>query len=176
MRRHGSSSDPTSRRVLGLEGKEILYSILDSFSERQADVIRLRFGLTDGRPRSLTEIARIYGISRYKATCIVQQAIGRIRTDSDSVNALSVWNEEGQVRDKESVDDFWAFLAPVDVVNTPSYVSSLTAVKGVSWCSQCREVPLMGHEISKGGRPRKYCSARCRQAAYQSRKASRTAP
>lgn len=155
MRGRGSPSDPTPRRILGVEGREIIYSILDTFSERDAGVIALRFGLIDGRPRSPTEIGRIYGIQRDRVQQIEQEVIWKIHRVPQRINPLGVWDEGRQV----------------DTVSIPSYSSSLAGAAQIDWCSQCHEVPLINRdETFKGGRPRKYCSARCRQAAYRARK------
>jgi hypothetical protein len=154
MRRSGSPNDPTPRRALGLEGRDRLYSALDTLSEREAGVVALRFGLTGGKRRTFDEIASIYGISRDSVKRIYESVIRKMQHPEWSF-ALEVW-DRGQF---------------VDAVDTPSYAHSLAATILVAWCSQCREVPLMTHdEISKGGRPRQYCSARCRQAAYRARR------
>jgi hypothetical protein len=154
MRRSSTPKDPTPRRALGLDGRHRLYSALDTLSEREAGVMALRFGLTDGKPRAFDEIASIYGISREYAKQIYGDVIGKMQHPLRSGD-LEVW-DQGQL---------------IDTVDTPSYASSLAAAIPVSWCSQCHEVPLMTHdEISKGGRPRTYCSASCRQAAYRARR------
>ena len=41
-----------------------LQSVLQTLSEREAGVVRLRFGLTDGQPRTLDEIGQVYGVTR----------------------------------------------------------------------------------------------------------------
>ena len=41
-----------------------LQDVLDTLSEREAGVVRLRFGLTDGQPRTLDEIGQVYGVTR----------------------------------------------------------------------------------------------------------------
>ena len=38
--------------------------MLETLSEREAGVVRLRFGLTDGQPRTLDEIGQVYGVTR----------------------------------------------------------------------------------------------------------------
>jgi hypothetical protein len=156
MRRSGLPKDPTPRRVLGLDGRDRLYSVLDSLSEREAGVMALRFGLTDGKPRAFDEIASIYGISRKYARQIYEDVIRKMQDPLRS-GGLEVW-DQGQL---------------MDTVDTPTYASSLAAAIPVAWCSQCHEIPLIiSDEISKGGRPRRYCSARCRQAAYRARRAA----
>ena len=44
--------------------REQLHTMLDALPERHAGVLRLRFGLTDGRPRTLEEIGEVYGVTR----------------------------------------------------------------------------------------------------------------
>lgn len=154
MRRPRSPDDPTPRRVLGFEGRAILYAVLDTLAEREAGVMALRFGLTDGQPKSWDDIAHLYGITSNMVKVIERKVLSKLR-DQRRSGALGVWDRGLRV----------------DSVNTPSYASSLAAAIPVVPCSQCQEVPLIIHdEISKGGRPRKYCSARCRQAAYRARR------
>jgi RNA polymerase primary sigma factor len=50
-----------------------LRSVLATLSEREAGIVRLRFGLTDGRPRTLDEIGRIYGLTRERIRQIESQ-------------------------------------------------------------------------------------------------------
>ena len=38
--------------------------LLDSLSEREAGVVSMRFGLTDGQPKTLDEIGKVYGVTR----------------------------------------------------------------------------------------------------------------
>jgi hypothetical protein len=154
MRKSGSPNDPTPRRALGFEGRDILYSLLDTLSEREAGVMAMHFGLTDGKPRAFREIAYVYGISPERVRQIYALVIRKLQ-DPLRVDVLKVW-DQGQ---------------RVDTVSTPSYASSMAASIPVAWCPQCHEAPLITHdENSKGGRPRKYCSERCRQAAYRARR------
>jgi hypothetical protein len=43
--------------------QEQLHSVLGTLSEREADVVSLRFGLTDGQPKTLDEIGKMYGVT-----------------------------------------------------------------------------------------------------------------
>jgi len=155
-RRRGSPSDPTPRIALGFEGVELLHSILDTFSEREAGVIAMRFGLTDGGPRTLGEIGQIYGISQDRVRQIESLCMSKLRHQSRS-RPLGVW-DEGEL---------------VDIVNTPGAGFFHNSTNGLTWCSQCHKVSLITeNDISEGGRPRKYCSNACRQAAYRDRKST----
>ena len=44
--------------------QEQLHAVLDTLSEREAGVISMRFGLTDGEPKTLDEIGKVYGVTR----------------------------------------------------------------------------------------------------------------
>ncbi len=56
-----------------------LQSVLATLSERDAGIILLRFGLTDGRPRTLNEIAQIYGLTRERIQQIVSKTMTKLR-------------------------------------------------------------------------------------------------
>src|SRR5256714_2758072 len=57
---------------------------LSTLSEREADVVRLRFGLTDGQPRTLEEIAHVYGVTRERVRQIEFKTIAKLRQPSRS--------------------------------------------------------------------------------------------
>jgi RNA polymerase primary sigma factor len=56
-----------------------LRTLLDTLSEREAGVIRLRFGLTDGRPRTLDEIGHVYGVTRERIRQIEAKTMTKLR-------------------------------------------------------------------------------------------------
>ena len=59
--------------------RDELRSVLATLSEREADVVRLRFGLTDGQPRTLDQIGRIYGITRERVRQIESKTMAKLR-------------------------------------------------------------------------------------------------
>ena len=59
--------------------QEELRSVLATLSDREAGVIRLRFGLTDGRPRTLGEIGRVYGVTRERIRQIEVKTMTKLR-------------------------------------------------------------------------------------------------
>ncbi|GAA5172653.1 hypothetical protein GCM10023321_72830 [Pseudonocardia eucalypti] len=59
--------------------QEQLCSVLATLSEREAGVVRLRYGLTDGRVRTLDEVGRVYGVSRERIRQIESKAMGKLR-------------------------------------------------------------------------------------------------
>jgi RNA polymerase primary sigma factor len=59
-------------------------SVLATLSEREAGVVRLRFGLTDGRPRTLDEIGQVYGVTRERIRQIEWKTMSKLRHPSRS--------------------------------------------------------------------------------------------
>lgn len=59
--------------------EELIASTLATLSEREAGVIRLRFGLVDGEPRSLDEISQVYGITRERVRQIESKTMSKLR-------------------------------------------------------------------------------------------------
>jgi RNA polymerase primary sigma factor len=59
--------------------QEQLRSVLDTLSEREAGVVRMRFGLIDGRPRTLGEIGDTYGVSRERIRQIEAKTMTKLR-------------------------------------------------------------------------------------------------
>ncbi|MDT7699768.1 MAG: polymerase primary sigma factor [Pseudonocardiales bacterium] len=66
--------DPLSFTLL----RDQLQSVLATLSEREAGVIRLRFGLTDGRPRSLEQIGQICGVARERIRQIESRTMSKL--------------------------------------------------------------------------------------------------
>ncbi len=64
--------------------KDHLRSVLATLPERGANIIRLRFGLTDGRPRTLGEVAQVYGVSRERIRQIEFKTMSKLRHPSRS--------------------------------------------------------------------------------------------
>lgn len=61
-----------------------LTSVLQTLSEQEAGVVRLRFGLTDGRQRNLGEISKIYGVTQKQIRQIESKAMEKLRDPSRS--------------------------------------------------------------------------------------------
>jgi RNA polymerase primary sigma factor len=56
-----------------------LQTVLATLNEREAGVVRLRFGLSDGRPRTLDEIGRVYGVTRERIRQIEARSMAKLR-------------------------------------------------------------------------------------------------
>ncbi|MEI4271474.1 RNA polymerase sigma factor [Klenkia sp. LSe6-5] len=61
-----------------------LSCVLQTLSEREAGVVRLRFGLTDGQPRTLDEIGQVYGVTRERIRQIESKTMSKLRHPSRS--------------------------------------------------------------------------------------------
>jgi RNA polymerase primary sigma factor len=64
--------------------QEQLHSVLGTLSEREAGVVSMRFGLTDGQPRTLDEIGRVYGVTRERIRQIESKIMSKLRHPSRS--------------------------------------------------------------------------------------------
>ncbi len=71
-------ADATSNTMLA----EALDEILGTLTEREADVLRMRFGLYDGRTRTLEEVGQIFGVTRERIRQIENKAIRKLRHPS----------------------------------------------------------------------------------------------
>ena len=56
-----------------------LESVLADLTERESNVLRLRFGLEDGRPRTLEEVGKIYHVTRERIRQIEAKALNKLR-------------------------------------------------------------------------------------------------
>ena len=61
-----------------------LQDVLETLSEREAGVVKLRFGLTDGMPRTLDEIGQVYGVTRERIRQIESKTMSKLRHPSRS--------------------------------------------------------------------------------------------
>jgi len=64
--------------------QEQLQDVLDTLSEREAGVVSMRFGLTDGQMKTLDEIGRVYGVTRERIRQIESKTMSKLRHPSRS--------------------------------------------------------------------------------------------
>lgn len=64
--------------------KETLGEVLDTLQDREKEVLKLRFGLVDGRPRTLEEVGLIFGVTRERIRQIEAKALRKLRHPSRS--------------------------------------------------------------------------------------------
>ena len=73
-----SPADATSNTLLA----EALTEILSTLTDREADVLRMRFGMFDGRTHTLEEVGQIFGVTRERIRQIENKAIRKLRHPS----------------------------------------------------------------------------------------------
>ncbi|WP_297565291.1 RNA polymerase sigma factor [uncultured Arcanobacterium sp.] len=64
--------------------QEQLQQVLDTLSEREAGVVSMRFGLSDGQPKTLDEIGKVYGVTRERIRQIESKTMSKLRHPSRS--------------------------------------------------------------------------------------------
>src|SRR5690606_21001055 len=64
--------------------QEQLHQVLDTLSEREAGVVSMRFGLSDGQPKTLDEIGKVYGVTRERIRQIEKLTMDKLRHPSRS--------------------------------------------------------------------------------------------
>jgi len=62
--------------------QEQLYLVLGALSEREAGVVSMRFGLTDGQPKTLDEIGKVYGVTGERIRQIESNTMSKLRHPS----------------------------------------------------------------------------------------------
>ena len=67
--------DLAARKLL----EQTVRDVLDDLSERESEVVRLRFGLVDGRPRTLEEVGREFGVTRERIRQIESKTLAKLR-------------------------------------------------------------------------------------------------
>ena len=73
-----------SDTVAGTMLKEQLLSVLDTLTPREEKVIRLRYGIDDGKPRTLEEVGREFNVTRERIRQIEAKALRKLRHPSRS--------------------------------------------------------------------------------------------
>jgi RNA polymerase primary sigma factor len=82
-----SPEEIIERRVLG----EVILEALDDLSPREKEIIRLRYGLDDGRVRTLEDVGRMFRLTRERIRQIEAQALKKLRHPSRSTNLADFW-------------------------------------------------------------------------------------
>jgi RNA polymerase primary sigma factor len=79
-----SEAIPSGETVSFTLLQEQLHSVLGTLSEREAGVVSMRFGLTDGQPKTLEQIRKIYGVTRERIRQIESKPMSKLRYPSRS--------------------------------------------------------------------------------------------
>jgi hypothetical protein len=171
-RRRFNFLDPTARGGTSDEVLHLLFDSLKKLSERERGIVVHRFGLLDGRPRSLDEIGRAHSISRERVRLILSRALSKLEIDS---NRLRVFvGQEIEISDVARIRVFGEYsanlLAPVFCDRHGWTDPGSDPIVGPVRCGGCP--CALG--VRATGRPRRYCSDACRQSAYRHRQSGRT--
>ncbi len=59
--------------------RELLFEVLETLSDREQEVLKLRFGLVDGRPRTLEEVGRAFNVTRERIRQIEAKALRKLK-------------------------------------------------------------------------------------------------
>ena len=73
---------PAEQAEEALFGQALDRSLAERLTQREADVLRLRFGLTDNQDRTLAEVGKELGISRERARQLEAEALRKLRRDA----------------------------------------------------------------------------------------------
>jgi RNA polymerase primary sigma factor len=73
--------------------QEQLHAVLDTLSEREAGVVSMRFGLTDGQPKTLDEIGKVYGVTRERIRQIESKTMSSCGTRRARRCCATTWTE-----------------------------------------------------------------------------------
>ena len=87
-------ADATSNALLA----EALSEILGTLTDREADVLRMRFGMYDGRTHTLEEVGQIFGVTRERIRQIENKAIRKLRHPSRAKKRRS-WYQQRRCQD-----------------------------------------------------------------------------
>ncbi len=74
-----TQSTAPAEEVAEIVRREEIVAILDLLSHRERSVLRLRFGLEDGRPRTLDEVGRVFGVTRERIRQIEAKTLAKLK-------------------------------------------------------------------------------------------------
>lgn len=151
-KKRGPHNDPTARFALTRSGTDQLAAVLDTLSELEANVITMRFGIIDGQPKTLDELALLYGLTARHIHIIETKVLLKLRHPARS-NVLAEWDGDQRT----------GFIDAL-------FGRRSSSGDELTLCAYCRERWFNAQTgASTGGRKREYCSGKCRQAAYRAR-------
>lgn len=146
--------------------RELLHSVLDTLSEREATVIAMRFGLADGLPKTLDEVGKVYGVSRERIQQIENKVMSLLRHKSRTTVLRDYLDNEHYPTD-------WDELSSLSLAER-----GLIHCEKHGWCEMpssrwttCEYCPCPVFIEGGTGRPQRYCSDACKQVAYRRRRA-----
>lgn len=87
--------------AINLVIREDVEKVLDTLTPREADIIKLRFGFYDNKPKTLYEIAEIYGISYTRIRQILEKAIKKLKHSSEMRNIRFYYEDFNAEKNKK---------------------------------------------------------------------------
>lgn len=85
------ADDDSYETILNLSVKGIIKGMLSNLKEKERDILELRYGLKDGKGRTLEEVGAIYNVTRERVRQIESKAIKRLRNQSKSKRLRDFW-------------------------------------------------------------------------------------
>ena len=173
-RRTPSFRDGTSWVVADLLLDQ-LSSVLETLSEREAAIVRMRFGLIDEEPKTLDEIGQVYGVTRERIRQIEMKTMQKLRHPSRA----------SVLRDYVDFDESGSLAAAMRRARKERYGTAVHEQNKPVRCgrhgwfipregdTKCHACPCPLYRYYGEGRPRVYCSDACRQSAYRARQRAR---
>lgn len=165
-----------SSEVAAASAIKVLNAVIDTLSERERAVMKLRFGLVDGAPRTWQEIGETYGVTRERIRQIEQKTLAKLRQPERAealreVEDISIGSLPAHVQERlfghrprpprfDDIQRVWCERHQVHH-GVPAYITPSLC----GWCGCLPEQPGL-----RGGRPRRYCNDACKQAAYRARR------
>jgi RNA polymerase primary sigma factor len=93
-----TKAENPAQRMSTIKLREQIEHVLDSLADKEKDIVAMRFGLDDGRIKTLKEIGEAFNISRERVRQIETKALSKLKHPSRS-KELSAWREEqGELR------------------------------------------------------------------------------
>lgn len=112
--------------------QEQLEAVLDTLSEREAGVVSMRFGITDGQQKTLDEIGKVYGVTRERIRQIESKTMSKLRHPSRS-DVLRDYLEDDVVLDAR----WWPAVASCpDDLGTPRWTGDAPGQWRFGWYAE----------------------------------------
>jgi DNA-binding CsgD family transcriptional regulator len=149
-----------------------LAAALAAMTIRDAAMIKMRYGLDDGVPRTLDEIGRVYGVNRERIRTLLQRAEAKLR-DDENFQALIPYMDTDHGLPRDPLRRWGAGVTPgpvPELIKCEIHGSYRAPEIDPHQCAVC-PCSVWGRG---GGRHKLYCSDACRQAAYRQRRAAKS--
>jgi RNA polymerase primary sigma factor len=89
-----TNAENPAERMSTLRLRDQIHQVLDSLAEKEREIVTMRFGLDDGRIKTLKEIGEIFNISRERVRQIETKALSKLKHPSRT-KLLQAWRKDG---------------------------------------------------------------------------------